>query len=331
MGHVRSALFGLFALCTPLNHAEDARVDISELCSELEGETVRTSTLSLSDGRAIPRVGFGTAGMKSGAESYGAVYQALNAGYRHIDTAQLYGNEADVGKAVRDSGILRRDIFITSKLWPDYKYDMALIINNGQADKSPMGYQPTRAKALWSLNVSGLDYIDLYLINSPVDPEYRVGAWLALQDLVAEGKLKSIGVSNYGRRHIEELLLDKRVKLYPVVNQVEMHPWGHRGDLASFCADHGITIQAHSPLAKARVLEDCELLQIASEVQRTPAQVLIRWSLQKGWIPIPKSVTPSRIKENSRVFDFELDGDQMFRLNELESGMTTAWDPSNEA
>ena len=330
--HSTLALFAvLFLAAPPVHHAEDARADTSKVCSELEGHNVRTSTLTLNDDRKIHRLGFGTGDdMKPGAETYGAVYQALNVGYRQIDTAQIHGNEKDVGMAVRNSGIPRKEIFVTSKLWPDYKHDMSLIINHGNADKSPLGYQVTLAKVMWSLNVTGLDYFDMFLMNAPLDPTYRIGAWLALQDLVADGKLRSIGVSNYGRHHIEELVKDERVKILPAVNQVEVHPWMQRRDLVRYCSSHGIVMQAHSPLAKARMLTDKALIQVASEVQRTPAQVLIRWSLQSGFIPIPKSLMPSRIKENSKVFDFELDGDQMIRLNDLESGMAVAWDPSDE-
>lgn len=321
----------LFLSQTFVNKAEDARFDTSKVCSELQGENVRTSKVQLNDGRAIPRLGFGTVEMKPGAETYGAVYQALNAGYRHIDTAQIYGNEADVGKAVKASGIPRQKIWVTSKLWPDYKYDTDLIIRSGKINNnSSRGYQSARFKALWSLNVTGLEYLDLFLINSPADPDFRVGAWLALQDLQKEGILRSIGVSNYGKHHLEELIQDPRVTVLPAVNQIELHPWKQRKDLVTFCAAHRIAVQAHSPLAKARELTDPILNEVASEVRRTPAQVLIRWSLQQGWIPIPKSAIPSRIAENSKVFDFELEGEQLARLDDLESFMSVTWDPTED-
>ncbi len=281
--------------------------------------------MTLNDGHSIPRVGLGVFRAQRGGETYNAVKHAIQAGYRHVDTAELYGNEADVGRAVRDSGIPREEIWITSKLWPDYSQEQ---IQKADENGLPLGYATARDKAKATLERLGLKYVDLYLIHSPASPNYRIGAWLALQDLQSTGKIRSIGVSNYGEHHLRELLEDERVKIAPSVNQVEIHPWMRRDALVAFCQAQGIQVEAYSPLAKATTLQDHTLVTVAKSAGKTPAQVLIRWSLQRGYITLPKSTNPERIEQNTAVYDFELNVAQMEQLNGLDRQMTTGWDPT---
>ena len=239
---------------------------------------------------------------------------------------QLYGNEADVGRAVRDSGVPREEVWVTSKFWPDYRSEH--LFPEARSQKYPPGYLAARAAAEETLQRLGLDYVDLYLIHSPASPAHRVGAWLALQDLQKSGKLRSIGVSNYGEHHIKELLSDERVNVTPAVNQVELHPWLRRDALVAACHSAGIAVQAYSPLAKAAALEDPTLRAVAADAGKTPAQVLIRWSLQRGYVTLPKSTNPGRIEQNAAVFGFELTPEQMGRLDGLDRHMVTGWDPT---
>lgn len=271
--------------------------------------TIR-STIRLNNGVEIPRLGLGVYRAAAGAEARNAVLWALEAGYRHVDTAAFYGNEADVGRAIRESGIAREDVFVTTKLWnEDHGYDAALAAFDA------------------SLERLGFDYVDLYLIHWPV-PDLRLESWRALERLYGEGRARAIGVSNYMVQHLEELLAHCTV--VPAVNQIELSPWSWRSrrDVVELCRAQGIALEAYSPLTKGRRLDDPTLRSVAERVGRTPAQVLIRWALQRDLIVIPKSTNRGRIRENADVFDFELPAAEMERLEALDEGLVTGWDPT---
>eukprot|EP00948_MAST-09A_sp_MAST-9A-sp1_P002639 g2639.t1 len=284
--------------------------DNDATCSSVTGN-VTTATLPLNDGTFIPRVALGVYQSAPGKTTYNAVLAALKLGYRHIDTAHLYGNEKDVGRAVRDSGIPRAEIYITTKLWPDMDgepksgYDAA--IKAGLASQKRLG-----------------TYIDLYLIHSPVWEKERVNAWCGLQELVKRKVVRSIGVSNYGVHHLKELLADKRTTIVPAVNQIELHPFLRHDDIERFCASNKILIEAYSPLAKAKKFKDVPRVKAG----KTPAQIMLRWGLQRNYIILPKSVNTKRIEENSLLFDWSLSADAMKKLNSLDEYYTTGWDPT---
>jgi diketogulonate reductase-like aldo/keto reductase len=268
------------------------------------------TTLPLRSGASIPQVGLGVWQSPAGATTREAVSTALRLGYRHVDTARIYQNEADVGAAIRDSGIPRDQIFVTTKLWnDDHGYDAALRAFDA------------------SLKRLRLDYIDLYLIHWPV-PGKRLASWTALEELQAEGRARSIGVSNYLVRHLEELL--PRAKHVPDVNQIELSPFLQRRDTVDLCRRERIIVEAYSPLTRGTKLGHPVVGGVAREVGRTPAQVLLRWSIQKGFVVLPKSVREPRIAENGAVFDFVLSADQMARLDALEENLATGWDPADQ-
>ena len=270
------------------------------------------SQLPLNDGHFIPRLGLGVYEMRSGAKSVETIAYALKEGYRHLDTASLYKNEAEVGEAVRASGLNREDVFVTTKLWnSDHGYDSAL-----------------KAFEI-SLNLMKLDYVDLYLIHWPV-MQGRLESWKALEKLHEEGSCKSIGVSNYMVSHIEELL--KEVTVVPAVNQIELHPFNytHRKPVIECCQEHNIGVECYSPLTKGMRLGDPELLKFAERYDRSTAQMLIRWGLQKGFITIPKSARPERILENANVFDFSISNEDMDALDALNENYNCTWDPTDE-
>jgi len=271
--------------------------------------TIR-STIRLNNGVEIPRLGLGVYRAAAGSETRNAVLWALEAGYRHVDTAAIYGNEADVGRAIRESGIPREDVFVTTKLWND-----------------DQGYDAALAAFDASLERLGFDYVDLYLIHWPV-PELRLESWRALERLHEEGRARAIGVSNYMVQHLEELLAHCTV--VPAVNQIELSPWSWRSrrDVVELCRARGIALEAYSPLTKGRRLGDPTLRAVAERVGRTPAQVLIRWALERDLIVIPKSVNRGRIRENADVFDFALSPADMERLEALDEGLVTGWDPT---
>jgi diketogulonate reductase-like aldo/keto reductase len=264
--------------------------------------------VTLNNGVEMPALGLGVWQAKTGSQCRQAVLWALEAGYRHIDTARIYGNEKDVGAAVRESGVPRAEVFVTTKLWNgDQGYDRAL----GAFDRS--------------LSALGFDYIDLYLIHWPA-PEKRDDSWRALQRILQEGRARAIGVSNYTDRHLAQLLGWADVR--PAVNQVEFSPFLFQNDLLEFCRGHGIQLEAYSPLTRGRRLQDGRILEVAGRVGRTPAQVLIRWALQHGTVVIPKSVRRERIFENAAVFDFSLPAEEMAALDALGESQRFAWDPS---
>eukprot|EP00884_Botryococcus_braunii_P003136 jgi/Botrbrau1/12823/Bobra.20_1s0013.2 len=228
-------------------------------------------------------------------------------GYRHIDTARIYSNEEDVGMAVKASRLPRDQIFVTTKIW--------------SAD-----YDDARAATVNSLKRLDMDYADLILLHSPgSSPRSRRAAWETLEALQAEGKVRSIGVSNFGIPHLESML--KYAKVVPAVNQIELSPFLQRQELAKYCQTKGIVVEAYSPLCKAKKLKDPTVMKVAERNKVTPAQVLIRWSLQKGYVPLPKSVNPQRIETNFDVFSFELSPLDMNALDALEEGYITGWDP----
>jgi diketogulonate reductase-like aldo/keto reductase len=272
-------------------------------------ENVTTASVKLNDGTKIPQVGLGV--WQAGGSTKRAVLAALSVGYRHFDTAAIYGNEAQVGAAIAESGIAREQVFVTSKLWnQDHGYDKAL-----------------RAFDV-ALGRLRLDYLDLFLIHWPV-AELRLDSWRALEQLASEKRVRSIGVSNFLVPHLKELT--GTAKVLPAVNQIELTPFLQRRETVALCRELGITLEAYSPLTRGQRLAHPVVVELASTLRRSPAQVLLRWGIQHGFVVLPKSVTPARIEENAALFDFELDASSMQRLDALEEGLVTGWDPSTQA
>ncbi|MBT9558040.1 MAG: aldo/keto reductase [Myxococcales bacterium] len=262
--------------------------------------------ITLSGDALMPRLGFGV--FRAGAATRSAVLTALQVGYRHIDTARVYKNEADVGEAIRLSGVRRDELFVTTKLWNEHH-----------------GYDEARRACDESLRLLGLDRLDLFLIHWPAVGK-RAETWRAMEAILADGKARAIGVSNYMVHHLREL--EGTARVLPAINQIELHPFLQQRDVVARCGALGIAVSAYSPLTKGKRLADPALGAIARDVGRTPAQVLIRWCLQRGWPTMPKSVTPERIAENFGALDFALSDDVMRRLTALEDGTRCAWDPS---
>lgn len=267
------------------------------------------STLPLRPGVAIPRLGLGVYLAGRGAATCDAVRAALARGYRHVDTARVYGNEADVGAALSASGVPREEVFITTKLW-----------------NSDQGFDATLRAFDASLAALGLDAVDLYLMHWPV-AAHRRESWRAMERVHREGRARAIGVSNFVVRHLEEL--SGYAEVPPAVNQIELHPFCQQRATVAWCEAHGVVVEAYSPLTKGERLDAPALAAVAAEAGRTPAQVLIRWSLQKGYVALPKSTRPARIDENASVFDFSLEPAQMARLDALEEDLHLAWDPTD--
>ena len=269
--------------------------------------TVTTTRLPLATGAHIPQIGLGVWQSPRGAPTRDAVSAALELGYRHVDTARIFQNEADVGAAVKAGPVPRAEVFVTTKLWNDDQgYDSALRALDA------------------SLGRLGLDYVDLYLVHWPVSGKRR-DSWRALEKAFADGKAKAIGVSNYLVPHLREVLDHAKVK--PHVNQIELTPFLQRRETRALCAEHGIVVEAYSPLTRGQRLDDPVVTAIAKAVKRTPAQVMLRWGIQHGHVILPKSVTRSRIAENAALFDFALDPAQMAKLDGLDEGLATGWDP----
>ncbi|KAL6777580.1 hypothetical protein ACKKBG_A14825 [Auxenochlorella protothecoides x Auxenochlorella symbiontica] len=270
------------------------------------------AVLKLNSGHTIPVVGLGVYLCEPGAQAYEAVLSALRLGYRHIDTAQVYGNESDVGRAVRDSGIPRKDIFVTSKL-------------------SIRNWGKSRAQAAIdeSLKKLGLDYIDLFLLHAPGSPDTRAETWAVLESYHRQGKLRSIGVSNFGVVHLEKLAQTAQVT--PAVNQIELHPFLQWPRLVQYCRSKDIIVEAYSPLAKGQKLDDPTVKQLAQKLNVTPAQLLIRWGIQKGFVSLPKSTVPARQEVNLNVFSITIPDDDMATLDGLEADFVTGWDPIRDA
>jgi len=271
-----------------------------------------TTSIQLNDGNMMPAFGLGVFKAQPGQSTYTAVATALKSGYRQIDTAAYYGNEADVGKAINDSGIPRDQIFVTTKL-------MSMGFG-GNYD-----YEGTLAALRTSLNKMKMQYVDMYLIHSPNDKGNRLDQWKALEAAKREGLAKSIGVSNYGIHHLEELM--RVATMPPATNQIELHPWLTREPLVAYCQSKGIVLTAYSPLAKARMMNDPKLATLARKYQRTPAQMLIRWTLERGYVTIPKSTKEARINENMNI-DFQMEPADVTEMSSWDRNMVTGWDPT---
>jgi diketogulonate reductase-like aldo/keto reductase len=268
-----------------------------------------SSTVTLNNGVAMPRLGLGVYQSRPGSETRDAVLAALQLGYRLIDTAAAYGNESDVGAALHESGVSRAELFVTTKLW-----------------NSDHGYDRARRAFDKSLAALKLDVVDLYLIHWPVS-NVRLQSWLALERILLEGRARAIGVSNFMLPHLRELLDASDV--VPAVNQVEAHPFLPQTELIAFCHGRGVQVEAYSPLARGERMDHPALHRIARAHGRSPAQILIRWSLQRGLVVIPKSVRRQRIAENARVFDFTLAPAEMGSLDALDENLHTDWDPTD--
>ncbi len=269
-------------------------------------EALNVQTFKLNTGAKIPAVGFGTWKIRPARKP---VTEALEAGYRLIDTARIYINERGVGRAINESGIPREDIFVTTKLWnSDQGYDKAL----NAFDKS--------------LDRLGMEYVDLYLLHWPVTGK-REDSWKALEEIYKAGHAKAIGVSNFNVRHLEELL--KTAKVVPAVNQIEFHPflYGEQKELLDYCKSKGILVEAYSPLAHG-AFENPVLNKIGQAHGKSAAQVVLRWAHQKGTVPLPKSTSPENMRQNLDIFDFELSSGDMKKIDGLSNGMRTCGDPN---
>lgn len=259
----------------------------------------------LSNNYKMPNIGFGTFRTPSGEETEQSVLNAIKAGYRHIDCAAVYGNEKSVGDAIRKSGVAREELFVTSKLWNDDK-----------------GYENTLAAFNRTLEDLQLDYLDLYLIHWPIAKaskenwkEANSESWRALEELYNQGKIKVIGVSNFLEHHLEPLMEIAKIK--PMVNQIELHPGMLQEEIVEFCKKHNILVEAWAPFSNGQVLNNPVLKEIANKYEKTVAQLTLRWIMQKDIVPLPKSVTPERIKSNLQVFDFEISAQDVEIIDRL--------------
>jgi 2,5-diketo-D-gluconate reductase A len=259
--------------------------------------------IELNDGVRIPQLGFGVFQIDPG-ETAAAVRAALQIGYRHIDTAEMYGNEKGVGQGIRDAGLDRADVFITSKL------------NNGF-------HKPDDARRAFDRTLEALDsdYVDLFLIHWPLPMLYRgdfVSTWKVLEEFAKDGRARSIGVSNFEPPHLERLA--DETDTVPAVNQIEVHPYFTNEQVRAYGRDHGIVTEAWSPIAQGEVLDDPVINRIANGRGKSPAQVVLRWHIQRGDIVFPKSISPDRMRSNFEIFDFDLDGSDMDAISALDKG-----------
>jgi 2,5-diketo-D-gluconate reductase A len=259
--------------------------------------------IELNDGARIPQLGFGVFQIKA-EETASAVKAALETGYRHIDTAEMYGNEREVGQGVRDAGVDRADVYITSKL------------NNGF-------HEPDDARRAFdgTLDALGSDYVDLFLIHWPLPTLYDgdfVSTWRVLEEFARDGRARSVGVSNFQTAHLDRLA--KEASIVPAVNQIEVHPYFTNEEVRAYGREHGIATEAWSPIAQGKVLDDPVVERIAKGVNKSPAQVVLRWHIQRGDIVFPKSVSPDRMRSNFELFDFGLNDSDMDALSALDKG-----------
>jgi 2,5-diketo-D-gluconate reductase A len=268
--------------------------------------------ITLNNGQQIPQLGFGVFLVKP-RDTVAAVSTALQVGYRHIDTAEAYGNEREVGEAIRRSGLDRGEVYVTSKLSND-------------------AHRPDDARRAFdeSLKVLGFDYLDLFLIHWPLPTRYDgdyVSTWRTLEEFYRDGRARSIGVSNFQPHHLRRLHGESEI--IPAVDQIEVNPYLTQDEVRSFCAEHQIAVEAWSPLARGHVLGDPTIDAIARRVAKTPAQVVLRWHIERGDIVFPKSVTPDRIRENFDIFDFELSGAEVEAISALNRNERTGPDPDS--
>lgn len=266
-------------------------------------------TFELHNGVAMPYLGLGTYRTENGPEASNAVKWALWKGYRHIDTASFYRNEQGIGYGIAESGISRKEIFVTSKVWNDQQ-----------------GYDTTLRAFDTSLDHLNFDYLDLYLIHWPVAGKFKE-TWRALEELYSAGKVRAIGVSNFMQHHLEDLLSVAQV--VPMVNQVEFHPYLVQQGLLDFCKAGHIQLEAWSPLMQGKAMKVGRLRELAEKYGKEVAQIVLRWNLQKGVVTIPKSVRRDRIHDNTDIFDFELSGDDMAAIDQLDRGTRFGSDPDN--
>ncbi|MBT2723943.1 aldo/keto reductase [Bacillus sp. ISL-46] len=267
------------------------------------------STTTLNNGVKMPWFGLGVFKVEEGPELVNAVKTAIQHGYRSIDTAAIYENEEGVGQGIKESGIAREDLFVTSKVW-----------------NADLGYESTLAAYQTSLDKLGLEYLDLYLIHWPVAGKYKE-AWRALETLYKEGRVRAIGVSNFQVHQLVDLMKDTEVK--PMVNQVEYHPRLTQKEVQAFCREQGIQMEAWSPLMQGQLLDNEGLAAIATKYKKTVAQIILRWDLQNGVVTIPKSTKEHRVIENSQVFDFELTQEDVDQINNLNQNHRVGPDPDN--
>jgi methylglyoxal/glyoxal reductase len=265
--------------------------------------------VTLHNGVEMPVLGLGVWKSPEGAVVEQAVEHAIRTGYRSIDTAKVYQNEAGVGKGIIQSGVKREDLFITTKIW-----------------NSDQGYESTLAAFEASLERLQLDYLDLYLIHWPVAGKYTE-TWQALEELYREKRVRAIGVSNFQTHHLDALL--EKAEIVPMVNQVEFHPYLTQEKLRDYSKAHRIQVEAWSPLMQGHFLEEETILRLAKKYNRTPAQIILRWDIENEVVTIPKSVTPSRIEENANIFDFELEAEDHKILNQLNRDYRFGPDPDN--
>ena len=268
-------------------------------------------SLPLRHGTPIPQIGLGVWQAGRGKSSRDAVAAALRVGYRHVDTAQAYGNEQEVGEAIRASGLRRDEVFVTTKLWnADQGYDSALRAFDASSRRL------------------GFDYVDLYLLHWPVAGK-RLDSWRALEKLHADGRARAIGVSNFLVPHLQELLGNAHVP--PSVNQIEVHPFLQQRETRAFCKAQGIVVEAYSPLTHGTLIDHAVVSSVAQTVKKSNAQVLLRWGIQHDMVVLPKSVNAARIAENADIFGFALEPREMGLLDDLEQGRATGWDPREQA
>lgn len=275
-----------------------------------------TDTYTLRNGVKIPCIGYGTFLMDDAAAEK-TVIDAVNAGYRHIDTASYYGNETGIGAAVRNCGVPREELFVTSKLWND-----------------DQGYDATLKAFDKTMNKLGLDYLDLYLIHWPAPAkirdryrEYNRETWRAFEKLYNEGRIKAIGVSNFLVHHLKPLM--EAAEIQPMVNQLELHPAYPQREIVNFCKENDILVEAWSPLMRGRALDNPLLLELSKKYGKSVAQLLVRWCVQYGVLPLPKTQNPGRMAENADVFGFELSTEDVKKMRELEVLGRTGGDPDN--
>lgn len=266
-------------------------------------------TTTLHNGVKMPWFGLGVFKVQEGSEVVESVKSALRNGYKSIDTAAVYKNEEGVGQALKEAGVPREELFITTKVW-----------------NSDQGYESTLQAFETSMEKLGLDYLDLYLIHWPVAGKYKE-TWKALEKLYKDGRVRAIGVSNFHVHHLKDLMADAEIK--PMVNQVEYHPHLAQNELLEFCKAEGIQMEAWSPLKQGELLSEPTIVEIAEKHKKSPAQVILRWDLQNEVVTIPKSIKEHRIIENADIFDFELSAEDMERLNSLNKNERVGPDPDN--